>query len=179
MKKEHLKNYSIDKENGTYTYSGQTYTIVNSDHEIKKIKLYFSIICIINIILIFALGFKYSKLSNIIFYTLPFVFQLFPLVLIISDIYYMFKFNNKLTKLQFNKSYLQFKNSTRTFIFFSIVTIIGLIYIAITHQSLKMVIFELSFEFIILFLNIISINFFNRIKFIIKNETFTEKLWYE
>ena len=44
MKKEHLKNYTIDKENGTYTYTGQTYTIVNSDQEIKKIKLYFCII---------------------------------------------------------------------------------------------------------------------------------------
>lgn len=176
MKKEHLKNYTIDKENGTYTYTGQTYTIVNSDQEIKKIKLYFCIICIINIILIFALGFKYSKLSNIIFYTLPFVLQFFPLVLIISDIYYMFKFNNKLTKVQFNKSYLQFKNSTKTFIFFSIVTIIGLIYIAITYNNLHMVIFELSFEIIILFLNIMSINFYNKIKFIIKNETFTEKL---
>lgn len=176
MKKINVNNYKIDKENKTYTYTGQTYTIVNSDNEIKNTKIYFIIILLINIFVLIYMGFRYSKLSNSIFYTLPFVLQLFPNALIISDIYYMFKFNNKLTVEQYTKSYSQFNHATKSLMFFSVLTILGIAYIAISRKDFHSYLIELFMEIIILFSSMISNSFFKKLKFTIKNESFTAKL---
>lgn len=176
MNKINTKNYTIDKANKTYTYTGQTFTILNTNKELKAFRLYALLSCLCNLFIILIIGFvSGSKLANQMIFILPFVVHFFPITFIISDVYYMYKFSKRLTVEQYNKSYKQFKNSINTLLVLNVLLLIVIAFLMITSNSLLLIIRIAVLHLILFVTNIFMLLRTKKIKFYRCNETFTSK----
>lgn len=146
-KYKYLKDYEKN-DSGDYIYISQYYYINGTSKELRADKIAYIILTAATLVLYIAAGFLNNAGSRVVYVVLPYVLMFLPIFLSISDIYKIITGGVKMTRKQFDHSYVQLKNVTVAVIILSAMGVIGDILLITMQYSINEVFYLASFIFI-------------------------------
>lgn len=173
MRKKYLADYelrSVQTPKGhkdEAVYKGNYFIPDMPEDELQKYKVSFIVLSLIMTALFIAMGLLNNDGTRVLYVALPYAILLLPVAFMFTGAVYFYRFKEKLTRQEYDQSYIRIKAYGMAVLYLSIACALGNLFVVLTGRTLtpgKDILFILM-SAAIAFLAFLAVQIHKKVKF--------------